>query len=168
MGGALAPGLNGSWSRGKVEYQRVGAPSELVLVLCYGPDIRSRCKPVPDKDAVKRAFLTAFILLLTAGAAAAQTVTSNAAHRESHLALRPWSDEVFMEAKRDHRFILLDLEALWRHWYHVMDANTYSDPEVISLLQPNYITVKADQNPPPDLSNCREAYGRPETIILHL
>src|SRR5260370_11909822 len=134
MGGALAPGLNGSWSRGKVEYQRVGAPSELVLVLCYGPHIRSRCKPVPDKDAVKRAFLTAFILLLTAGAAAAQTVTSNAAHRESHLAWRSWSDAVFMEAKRDHRFIFLDLESVWCHCSHLIHPNTYPNPKPTSLL----------------------------------
>lgn len=115
---------------------------------------------------MKSAFLTAFILLLTAGAAAAQTVTSKAAHHESHLAWRPWSDAVFMEAKRDHRFILLDLEAVWCHWCHVMDANTYSDPEVIRLLQAHYITVKVDQDLRPDLSNRYEDYGWPATVIF--
>jgi thiol:disulfide interchange protein len=113
-----------------------------VLVLRYGPNIQSRRKPVLVIDAVKRAYLTAFILLLTAGAAGAQTSTPNAADRESHLNWRPWSDAVFAEAKRDHRFVLLDLEAVWCHWCHVMHANTCSDPQVIKLLQAHYITVR--------------------------
>ncbi len=75
-------------------------------------DIQSWRKPVFEIDAVKRTFLTAFILLLTAGAAASQTSAPNVAHRESHLNWRPWSDAVFAEAKRDHRFVLLDLEAV--------------------------------------------------------
>src|SRR5260370_6144870 len=71
-----------------------------------------------------------------------------------------------MEAKRDHRFILLDLEAVWRHWCHVMDANTYSDPEVIRLLQAHYITVKVDQDSRQDFSNRYEDYERPTTVIF--
>src|SRR5258708_844296 len=71
-----------------------------------------------------------------------------------------------MEAKRDHRFILLDLEAVWCHWCYVMDANTYSDPEVIRLLQGHYITVKVDQDSRPDLSNRYEDYGWPATVIF--
>jgi len=115
---------------------------------------------------VKRTFLTAFVLLLAAGASGAQTSTSSAAHRESHLNWRPWSDAVFAKAKRDHRFVLLDLEAVWCHWCHVMDANTYSDPHVIRLLQEHYITVKVDQDARPDLSNRYEEYGWPATVIF--
>ncbi len=116
-------------------------------------------------DAVKRAFLTAFILLLTVGAAASQTSTPNAAHRESQLNWRSWSDAVF-EAKRDHRFVLLDLEAVWCHWCHVMDANTYSNPQVIKLLQAHHIAVKFDQDSRPDLSNRYEEYRWPATVIF--
>jgi uncharacterized protein len=115
---------------------------------------------------MKTRFLACFILLLTAGAAAAQTSAGNAAHGESHLNWRPWSEAVFAEAKRDHRFVLLDLEAVWCHWCHVMDANTYSDPQVIKLLQAHYITVKVDQDSRPDLSNRYEEYGWPATVIF--
>ena len=118
---------------------------------------------------MKRTFLTAFVLLLASGASGAsgaQTSTSSVAHRESHLNWRPWSDAVFAEAKRDHRFVLLDLEAVWCHWCHVMDANTYSDPHVIRLLQEHYITVKVDQDARPDLSNRYEEYGWPATVIF--
>jgi thiol:disulfide interchange protein len=96
---------------------------------------------------VKKRFLTACILLVMAVTAGSQSSAPNSAPRESHLNWRPWSDAVFVEARRGHRFVLLDLEAVWCHWCHVMDANTYSDPEVIKLLQAHYITVKWIKTP---------------------
>ena len=48
-------------------------------------------------------------------------------------------------------FVLLDLEAVWCHWCHVMDATTYRDPEAVALLKSKYIAVKVDQDSRPDL-----------------
>ena len=106
------------------------------------------------------------ILLVMAVAAGSQSSAPNSAARKSHLTWRPWSDAVFAEARRDHRFVLLDLEAVWCHWCHVMDANTYSDPQVIELLQAHYITIKVDQDSRPDLSNRYEDYGWPATVVF--
>src|SRR5581483_7562440 len=47
------------------------------------------------------------------------------ATRPAPLKWQPWSDEVFAQAQREHRFVLLDLEAIWCHWCHVMDETTY-------------------------------------------
>jgi hypothetical protein len=47
-----------------------------------------------------------------------------------------------------------------------MDANTYSDPAVIKLLQSRYIVVKADQDSRPDLSTRYEDFGWPATIVF--
>ena len=88
------------------------------------------------------------------------------AQHDGRLKWRPWSDAVFADAKREKRFVLLDLEAVWCHWCHVMDANTYSDPAVIKLLESRYITVKADQDSRPDLSNRYEDYGWPATVVF--
>ncbi|MGH9747291.1 MAG: thioredoxin domain-containing protein [Candidatus Acidiferrales bacterium] len=82
------------------------------------------------------------------------------------LTWRPWSDAIFVDAKRERRFVLLDLEAVWCHWCHVMDEKTYSDPAVIKLLQSHYIPVKADQDSRPDLSNRYEDYGWPATVVF--
>ncbi len=95
--------------------------------------------------------------------AAAQTVPE----KPSSLKWQSWSNEVFAQATRDHRFVLLDLEAVWCHWCHVMDANTYSNPAVIKILGANYIVVKADQDSRPDLSNRYEDYGWPATIVFN-
>jgi uncharacterized protein YyaL (SSP411 family) len=77
-----------------------------------------------------------------------------------------WSDEVFARARREHRFVLIDLEAVWCHWCHVMDEKTYGDPKVIALINKRYIAVKVDQDSRPDLSNRWEDYGWPATIVL--
>src|SRR5713226_7899940 len=77
-----------------------------------------------------------------------------------------WSDDVFSRAKREQRFVLLDLEAVWCHWCHVMDVTTYRDPKVIDLLNKKYLTVRADQDARPDLSNRYEDYGWPATVVF--
>lgn len=79
---------------------------------------------------------------------------------------RPWSQAVFADAKRDHKFVLLDLQATWCHWCHVMDKETYSDPKVIALINARYIAVRVDQDAQPDLSNRYEDYGWPATVVF--
>ncbi len=77
-----------------------------------------------------------------------------------------WSDAVFAQARRENRLVLLDLEAVWCHWCHVMAETTYRDPEVIRLLRARYITVRVDQDARPDLSNRYEDYGWPATVVI--
>ncbi|MGH8677774.1 MAG: DUF255 domain-containing protein, partial [Burkholderiales bacterium] len=79
---------------------------------------------------------------------------------------QPWSDAVFERAKRENRFVLLDLEAVWCHWCHVMERETYHDPAVMGLLDQHYIAVKVDQDARPDLSRRYENYGWPATIVF--
>jgi len=81
------------------------------------------------------------------------------------IAWNPWSDEVFARARREHKFVLLDLEAVWCHWCHVMDATTYQDPRVAALLGSRYLAVRVDQDSRPDLASRYEDYGWPATII---
>ena len=77
-----------------------------------------------------------------------------------------WNDAVFAQAKRENKFVLLDLQAVWCHWCHVMDEMTYADPDVIALMNARYIAVKVDQDSRPDLANRYEDYGWPATIVF--
>jgi uncharacterized protein YyaL (SSP411 family) len=79
----------------------------------------------------------------------------------------PWSDAIFAQAAREHKFVLLDLEAVWCHWCHVMDQQTYSNPAVRRLMSERYIAVKVDQDSRPDISNRYEDYGWPATVIFN-
>ena len=73
---------------------------------------------------------------------------------------------VFERAKKEDKLILLDLEAVWCHWCHVMDEETYQNADVIKLLKSKYLCVRVDQDSRPDLSNKYEQYGWPATIIF--
>src|SRR5271170_5260147 len=79
---------------------------------------------------------------------------------------QPWSDAIFDQAKRENKFVLLDLEAVWCHWCHVMDETTYRNPQVIALMRSKYIAVRVDQDSRPDLSNRYEDYGWPATVVF--
>ncbi len=82
------------------------------------------------------------------------------------IAWRDWSKDVFAQAGRENRFILLDLGAVWCHWCHVMEETTYRDPEVVDLIARRYVPVQVDQDARPDLSNRYEDSGWPATIIF--
>ena len=88
------------------------------------------------------------------------------AHAAEAIAWQPWSDAAFARAKAEHKFVIMDLEAVWCHWCHVMDETTYRDPKVISLMAGTYIAVKVDQDSRPDLANRYEDYGWPATIVF--
>lgn len=79
---------------------------------------------------------------------------------------RSFDNSIFAEAKRDNKFVLLDLEAVWCHWCHVMDEKTYGNEAVADLLNSRFICVKVDQDAQPDLSVKYEDYGWPATIIF--
>ncbi len=78
-----------------------------------------------------------------------------------------WSESLFDQAKKENKFIILDLEAIWCHWCHVMHKETYSNPGVVSLLKEYYLPVRVDQDSRPDLSNRYRDYGWPATIVFN-
>jgi len=85
----------------------------------------------------------------------------------SSIVWQSWSVDLFVRAKREHKFVLLDLEAVWCHWCHVEDEITYRDPQVIDLINSKYIAVKVDQDSRPDISNRYEDYGWPATVVFN-
>jgi uncharacterized protein YyaL (SSP411 family) len=87
-------------------------------------------------------------------------------HGAEGIAWEPWSDAAFAQARREHKFVIMDLEAVWCHWCHVMDETTYRDPRVVALLGSRYVALKVDQDSRPDLSNRYEDYGWPATIVF--
>jgi uncharacterized protein YyaL (SSP411 family) len=77
-----------------------------------------------------------------------------------------WSDAAFQKAKKEHKPIILDLEAVWCHWCHVMDERTYSNPAVANLIKNGLVALRVDQDSRPDLSIRYQDYGWPATILF--
>ena len=82
-----------------------------------------------------------------------------------------WGNELTLKtfeiAKEENKIILLNLEANWCHWCHVMHDSTYSNPEVIRFVNDYYIPIKVDQDATPELANRYRKYGWPATIFIN-
>jgi uncharacterized protein len=63
----------------------------------------------------------------------------------------PWGDEAFERARSTNRPVLLDIGAVWCHWCHVMDAESYDDPETAALINELFVPVKVDRDESPDV-----------------
>ena len=48
--------------------------------------------------------------------------------------------------------MLLDISAVWCHWCHVMDETSYSDPDVISLINDRFVALRVDNDQRPDVN----------------
>ena len=77
-----------------------------------------------------------------------------------------WSNDLFEKAQASKRFVILDLEAVWCHWCHVMEEKTYGDEKVRALLEKKYIPVRVDQDENLALSSRYGDWGWPATIIF--
>ncbi len=77
-----------------------------------------------------------------------------------------WNPDVFKRASVEHKLVILDLQAVWCHWCHVMEETTYQDAQVQKLLDEKFIAVKADQEAYPDLAARYENWGWPATIVF--
>jgi len=79
---------------------------------------------------------------------------------------KPYSEDIFAQAKRDHKLVILDLQAVWCHWCHVMDEKTYGEAKIQKLIGDHFLAIKVDQDSRPDISNRYEDYGWPATVVF--
>src|SRR5688572_20160008 len=68
-----------------------------------------------------------------------------------------WGDEAFAAAEREKKPILLDVGAVWCHWCHVMDRESYESPEVAEIVNENFIAIKVDRDERPDIDSRYQA-----------
>jgi uncharacterized protein YyaL (SSP411 family) len=70
---------------------------------------------------------------------------------------REWGEDAFAAAQKDDKPILLDIGAVWCHWCHVMDRESYDDPEIAKIINDNFIAVKVDRDERPDIDSRYQA-----------
>ena len=68
-----------------------------------------------------------------------------------------WGEEAFAAAQRENKPMLLDIGAVWCHWCHVMDRESYDDPEVAAIVNEHFIAVKVDRDERPDIDSRYQA-----------
>jgi uncharacterized protein len=62
-----------------------------------------------------------------------------------------WGEEAFAAAQRENKPMLLDIGAVWCHWCHVMDRESYDDPEIAAIVNEHFIAMKVDRDERPDI-----------------
>ena len=79
---------------------------------------------------------------------------------------REWGEDVFNLAREQDKPIMLSISAVWCHWCHVMDETTFSDEEISSFLNHNFITVRVDSDRRPDINSRYNQGGWPTVCFL--
>src|SRR5215471_9610268 len=64
-----------------------------------------------------------------------------------------WGEEAFAAAQHENKPILLDIGAVWCHWCHVMDRESYENSEVAEIVNREFIAVKVDRDERPDVDS---------------
>jgi uncharacterized protein YyaL (SSP411 family) len=73
----------------------------------------------------------------------------SAAHQPIHW--YPWGSEAFAAAQAADKPVLLDIGAVWCHWCHVMDGESYENPELAGFLNQHFVCIKVDRDERPDV-----------------
>jgi uncharacterized protein YyaL (SSP411 family) len=72
----------------------------------------------------------------------------------------PWGDEAFARAKRENKPLFLSVGYSTCHWCHVMERESFSDPEIARLMNEAFVSIKVDREERPDLDSVYLAVTR--------
>jgi len=64
-----------------------------------------------------------------------------------------WGDAAFARARSEDKPILLDIGAVWCHWCHVIDRESYENVEIAKIINEHFIAVKVDRDERPDVDS---------------
>lgn len=86
----------------------------------------------------------------------------------------PWGDAAFQKAREEDKPLFLSIGYSTCHWCHVMEHESFSDPEVAELINDAFVAVKVDREERPDIdqiymTTCQMVTGGggwPLTIFL--
>ncbi|RMF69150.1 MAG: thioredoxin domain-containing protein [Calditrichaeota bacterium] len=86
----------------------------------------------------------------------------------------PWGEEAFARAQAEDKPIFLSIGYSTCHWCHVMEHESFEDPEVARLMNETFVCIKVDREERPDIdqiymSVCQAMTGSggwPLTIIM--
>jgi len=95
-------------------------------------------------------------------------------HAENPVDWFPWSDEAFIRAQEENRPLFLSIGYSTCHWCHVMERESFEDPEVADLMNRVFVSIKVDREERPDIDGvymqiCQMLTGSggwPLTIIM--
>jgi uncharacterized protein len=64
-----------------------------------------------------------------------------------------WGEGAFARAKSEDKPLLLDIGAVWCHWCHVIDRESYENTEIAKIINGQFVPVKVDRDERPDVDS---------------
>jgi uncharacterized protein len=74
-------------------------------------------------------------------------------HAANPVDWRPWGEEAFARAQESGRPIFLSIGYSTCHWCHVMENESFQDPQVASLMNETFVSIKVDREERPDVDS---------------
>ena len=74
-------------------------------------------------------------------------------HQDNPVDWYPWGPEALERARREDRPILLSVGYAACHWCHVMERESFEEPETARLMNENFVSVKVDREERPDIDS---------------
>lgn len=74
-------------------------------------------------------------------------------HAENPVHWRPWGDEAFLIAQRENKPVLVSIGYSACHWCHVMEHESFSDPDVAAFMNTHFVNIKVDREERPDVDH---------------
>src|SRR3989442_11884389 len=72
-------------------------------------------------------------------------------HADNPVDWYPWGEEALARARDEDRPILLSIGYAACHWCHVMEHESFEDPQTAALMNEHFVSVKVDREERPDL-----------------
>ncbi|HYX78793.1 MAG TPA: DUF255 domain-containing protein, partial [Solirubrobacterales bacterium] len=72
-------------------------------------------------------------------------------HRDNPVDWYAWGPEAMERAKREDKPILLSIGYAACHWCHVMERESFEDPETAAFMNEHFVCIKVDREERPDL-----------------
>lgn len=63
----------------------------------------------------------------------------------------PWGDEALEKAKKENKLIIVSIGYAACHWCHVMEHESFEDPEVAEVMNAHFVSIKVDREERPDI-----------------
>lgn len=87
-------------------------------------------------------------------------------HESAKINWLDWTDDAFRRAKEESKPVLLDISAVWCHWCHRLDKDTYSVPDIAEYIESHFIPIRIDTDKRPDINRRYNMGGWPTTAFL--
>ena len=96
-------------------------------------------------------------------------------HAHNPVDWHPWGEEALAKAKAENKPILLSIGYSACHWCHVMERESFENPDIATLMNEHFVNIKVDREERPDLDDIyqksaqafmRRSGGWPLTVFL--